>query len=118
MYKVSGENISPKEVEEVISRHPAVNQVHLVGVPDARTTQAGPAFVVLKEGVSCTRAEIVAWCQQCLAKFKVLRHLWFVLRSEWPMTGTGMIQKFRWQQMAEERLRHAVEAERAVTAEG
>ncbi|MDI3257433.1 MAG: AMP-binding protein [Kyrpidia sp.] len=104
MYKVSGENVSPKEVEDVISRHPAVNQVHVVGVPDPLTTEAGAAFIELKPGASCTRRDIVSWCQNRLAKFKIPRHVWFVDPGNWPMTGTGKIQKFKLQEIARERL--------------
>ncbi|MBX6394985.1 MAG: AMP-binding protein, partial [Alicyclobacillaceae bacterium] len=104
MYKVSGENVSPKEVEEVISRHPAVNQVYVVGVPDPLTSEAGAAFIELKPGTTCTRREILHWCQERLAKFKIPRHIWFVEPGTWPMTGTGKIQKFRLQEIAKERL--------------
>jgi len=105
IYKVSGENVSQKEVEEVISRHPAVSQVYVVGVPDPLTTETGAAFIELKPGASCTRREIIQWCQDHLAKFKVPRHVWFVEPGSWPMTGTGKIQKFRLEEMAREKLR-------------
>lgn len=104
MYKVSGENVSPKEVEEVISRHPAVGQVYVVGVPDPLTTEVGAAFIELKPGATLTRREVVRWCQDRLAKFKVPRYVWFVEPGQWPMTGTGKIQKFKLQEIAQERL--------------
>lgn len=104
MYKVSGENVSQKEVEEVISRHPAVSQVYVVGVPDPLTTETGAAFVELLPGATCTRKEIIQWCQKHLAKFKVPRYVWFMEPGSWPMTGTGKIQKFRLEQLAREKL--------------
>jgi len=107
IYKVSGENVSQKEVEEVISRHPAVSQVYVVGVPDPLTTETGAAFIELKPGATCTRREIIQWCQEHLAKFKVPRHVWFVEPGSWPMTGTGKIQKFRLEEMAREKLRQS-----------
>ncbi|OUM85033.1 MAG: AMP-dependent synthetase [Bacillus thermozeamaize] len=107
IYKVSGENVSQKEVEEVISRHPAVSQAYVVGVPDPLTTETGAAFIELKPGASCTRREIIQWCQDHLAKFKVPRHVWFVEPGSWPMTGTGKIQKFRLEEMAREKLRQS-----------
>lgn len=107
MYKVSGENVAPKEVEEVISKHPALNQVYVVGVTDTLTIEAGAAFIELKPGQSCTRSDIVRWCQESLARFKVPRHVWFVSANEWPLTGTGKIQKFRLKDMAIERLERA-----------
>jgi fatty-acyl-CoA synthase len=104
LYKVSGELVSPREVEIVISQHPSVSQVHVVGVSDAITTEAGVAFIELKSGESCTRKEIVDWCHPRLARFKIPRHVWFVAPSDWPMTSTGKVQKFRLKEIAEERL--------------
>ncbi|MDY0404300.1 class I adenylate-forming enzyme family protein [Virgibacillus sp. 179-BFC.A HS] len=75
LYKVSGELVAPREVEEVISKHPAVNQVFIVGVPDRVTTEAGAAFIELKEGQSCTRREITSWCASRIARFKIPRHV-------------------------------------------
>jgi fatty-acyl-CoA synthase len=104
LYKVSGETVAPKEVEDVISLHPSVSQVYIVGVPDALTTEAGAAFVELKQGATCTKQELRKWCMVRVARFKVPRHIWFVDASEWPLTGTGKIQKFKLQELAKEQL--------------
>lgn len=104
LYKVSGETVAPKEVEDVISLHPAVTQVYIVGVPDALTTETGAAFVELKEGATCTKREIVDWCKSRVARFKVPRYVWFVKSNEWPLTGTGKIQKFKLQEIAKQYL--------------
>jgi fatty-acyl-CoA synthase len=103
-YKISGENVSPKEVEDVINKHPAVAQAYVVGVKDPATVETGAAFVELRPGHTCTRAEILEHCREHLAKFKVPRHVWFVTAAEWPLTGNGKIQKFRLKEMAEQRL--------------
>jgi fatty-acyl-CoA synthase len=104
MYKVSGELVSPREVEIVISEHPAVSQVSVIGVPDRITTEAGAGFVELKEGETATRREIIDWCSNRLARFKIPRHIWFVSSADWPMTSTGKVQKFRLQDWAAEKL--------------
>ncbi|OZU87571.1 AMP-dependent synthetase [Virgibacillus indicus] len=104
MYKVSGELVSPREVEIVISEHPAVSQVNVIGVPDALTTEIGAGFIELNSGETCTRRDIIDWCSSRLARFKIPRHIWFVDSSEWPMTSTGKVQKFRLQKIAEEKL--------------
>ncbi|WP_085993011.1 class I adenylate-forming enzyme family protein [Oceanobacillus senegalensis] len=104
MYKVSGELVSPREVEIVISEHPAVNQVNVIGVPDSLTTEIGAAFIELKQGETCTRRDIIDWCSSQLARFKMPRHVWFVDASEWPMTSTGKVQKFRLKDIAEKKL--------------
>jgi fatty-acyl-CoA synthase len=104
LYKVSGETVAPKEVEDVISLHPAVTQAYIVGVSDALTTETGAAFIELKLDATCTKREIRDWCQNRVARFKVPRYIWFVSASEWPLTGTGKIQKFKLQEIAKERL--------------
>ena len=104
LYKVSGELVAPREIEEVIVKHPAVNQVFIVGVPDRITTEAGAAFIELKSGEKLDRKEIVDWCKGKVARFKVPRHVWFIEPSDWPMTSTGKVQKFRLQEMAKKRL--------------
>src|SRR5690625_4924932 len=73
LYKVSGELVAPRETEEVISKHPDVNQVFIVGVPDRITTEAGAAFIELKSGVSLTRRDILEWCASSVARFKLPR---------------------------------------------
>lgn len=104
LYKVSGELVSPREVEIAISQHPAVSQVHVVGVSDTVTGEAGAAFIELKPGETCTRKEMVDWCHPRLARFKIPRHVWFMNAPDWPMTSTGKVQKFRLKEIADERL--------------
>lgn len=105
LYKVSGETVAPKEVEDVISMHPAVNQVYIVGVPDQLTTETGAAFIELKQGETCTKQEIRKLCREHVARFKIPRYIWFVEANDWPLTGTGKIQKFKLQDIAEEKLK-------------
>lgn len=104
LYKVSGELVAPREVEEVIAEHPAVNQVFIVGVPDQITTEAGAAFIELKPGESCVRRDIIDWCASRVARFKIPRHVWFIEASDWPLTSTSKVQKFQLKEMAMERL--------------
>lgn len=104
MYKVSGELVSPREVEIVISDHPAVSQVNVIGVPDALTTEIGAGFIELKQGESCTRRDMIDWCYPRLARFKIPRHIWFIDSSEWPMTSTSKVQKFLLNEIAEGKL--------------
>jgi fatty-acyl-CoA synthase len=87
-----GENISSVEVEGVLMRHPAVQEVGVVGVPDARWGEVPHAFVVLKSGGSATGDELIAFVRDRLAHFKAPRDVSFVL--ELPKTATGKIQKF------------------------
>lgn len=104
MYKVSGELVAPREVENVIYEHPSVNQVQVIGVPDALTTEIGAAFIELHEGKHTNRKDIADWCTSQLARFKIPRHIWFISAKDWPMTSTGKIQKFRLEEIAKEKL--------------
>lgn len=105
MFKVSGELVAPREVETVISAHPAVAQVSVIGVPDAVTTETGAAFIELYEGAPVTRKEITNWCADKLARFKIPRYVWLIEASGWPLTSTGKVQKYRLQEMAEVKLK-------------
>ncbi len=95
IYRTSGENIIPKEVEDVISTHPKVSQVYVVGVPHEIMGEVGAAFIELKPGETAARREIISYCKDRLAKFKIPRYVFFVSAQELPFTATGKIQKFK-----------------------
>jgi fatty-acyl-CoA synthase len=87
-----GENISSLEVEECLYRHPKVLEAAVVARPDPKWGETPCAFVTLKQGAGeATQAQIVAWCREHLAHFKVPRTVVF---GELPKTSTGKIQKF------------------------
>ena len=87
-----GENISSIEVEGVLLRHPAVQEVAVVGMPDERWGEAPHAFVVLKSGETMTEDELNEFARANMAHFKVPKGYHFV--NELPKTATGKIQKF------------------------
>jgi fatty-acyl-CoA synthase len=87
-----GENISSVEVEGVLLRHPAVQEVAVVGLPDAKWGEAPHAFVVLKSGATVEDGELRAFMRERLAHFKTPHSFTFL--SELPRTATGKIQKF------------------------
>src|SRR5438094_3522617 len=87
-----GENISSLEVEGALLRHPAVQEVAIVGMPDERWGEAPHAYVVLKPGAGATEAELIAFTRERLAHFKAPHGVTFV--QELPKTATGKIQKF------------------------
>ena len=86
-----GENISTVEVETVLYRHPAVLEAAVVARPDPMWGETPCAFVTLKEGASATAEDIIAFCREHLARFKVPRTVVF---AALPKTSTGKIQKF------------------------
>jgi fatty-acyl-CoA synthase len=87
-----GENISSVEVEGCILRHPAVQEVAVVGLPHERWGEAPCAFVVLKTDQTATEQELREFARARLAHFKVPQ--WFNFVEELPKTATGKIQKF------------------------
>ncbi|MBI2516290.1 MAG: long-chain-fatty-acid--CoA ligase [Opitutae bacterium] len=87
-----GENISSIEVEGVLLRHPAVQEVAVVGVPDEKWGETPLAFVVLKKGAAATEDELKQFAREKLARFKVPQSIRFI--AELPKTATGKIQKY------------------------
>jgi fatty-acyl-CoA synthase len=73
-----GENVYPAELENVLHEHPAVAEAAVVGIPDERWGEACLAFVVLATGESAGEAELLAFCRERLAKYKVPREVRFV----------------------------------------
>jgi fatty-acyl-CoA synthase len=87
-----GENISSVEVEGALLRHPAVQEVAVVGRPDEQWGEAPHAFVVLKAGAAADEADLREFARRALAHFKVPKAFYFV--DDLPRTATGKIQKF------------------------
>ena len=87
-----GENISSVEVEGMLLRHPAVQEVAVVGMPDMQWGEAPHAFVVLKAGQSATAEELHTFVRDHIAHFKVPKS--FTIVTELPKTATGKIQKY------------------------
>jgi fatty-acyl-CoA synthase len=96
-----GENVYPREIEEFLFRHPKVEAVQVVGVPDPRYGEELCAWIKLKSGVAATPAEIQEFCKDQIAHYKIPRYIKLV--DTFPMTVTGKVQKFIMrQQMIEE----------------
>ena len=88
-----GENIYPREVEEFLYRHPQVQDVQVVGVPDPRYGEELCAWIIPKPGTTPTDADIRAFCQGQIAHYKIPRYIRFV--QSFPLTITGKVQKFK-----------------------
>ncbi len=86
-----GENISSIEVEDALFQHPAVALAAVVARPDEKWGETPCAFVELKPGASATAEELIAWCQERLARYKCPRTVVF---AEIPKTSTGKVQKY------------------------
>jgi fatty-acyl-CoA synthase len=97
-----GENVYPREVEELLYMLPQIADVQVVGLPDERYVEEVSAWVRLKPGAPLTAEEVRAFCQARIAYYKVPRHVFFV--DEFPTTVTGKVQKFKLREMGIERL--------------
>lgn len=91
MFISGGENVYPAEVENVIYQHPAVSEVAVIGVPDAKWQEVGKAIVVVKEGYSLSETEIIEFCQDKLARYKIPKSVLFA--ESLPRTAAGKVLK-------------------------
>lgn len=97
-----GENISPKEVEDLLRQHPAVSDAYVYAIKSEFFGEEVAAAIRLKPVATATEEELKTFCQGQLARFKVPRYWRFV--SDFPMTASGKIQKFKLRDMHEQEL--------------
>ena len=97
-----GENIYPREIEEFLYVHPKIQDVQVIGVPDAKYGEEVMAWVILKTGESATEEELRDYCRARIAHYKVPRYWRFT--DSFPMTVTGKIQKYKMRETATEEL--------------
>ena len=84
-----GFNVYPRDVEEALYKHPAVREAGVVGTPDEYRGETVKAFVALKEGMTATEEEIVAFCREHLAKYRAPTSVEFL--SELPKSALGKV---------------------------
>ncbi|MGW5110653.1 class I adenylate-forming enzyme family protein [Nocardia sp. NPDC004123] len=111
-YRFGGELVLPSEVESVLNRHESVRVAHVVGVPHDRLGEVGCAVVVAAEGRTVDEAELIAYCGELLARFKVPAHILVIAERDLPVTVTGRVQKFKLVTMAAQALAARVETVR------
>jgi fatty-acyl-CoA synthase len=97
-----GENIYPREIEEFLYRHPAVQDVQVVGVPDKKYGEELCAWIVLRTGATLDADGVREFCRGQIAHYKVPRYIRFV--DAFPMTITGKVQKFKMRELMKEEL--------------
>ena len=93
-----GENIYPRELEEFFFTHPAVADVQIVGIPDAKYGEEIVAWIKFHPGHTANELELQTWCKSRIAHFKTPRYFKFV--ETFPMTVTGKIQKFKMREIS------------------
>ena len=97
-----GENIYPREIEEFLYRHPALQDVQVIGVPDARYGEELCAWIIVRDDATLDEEQVRAFCQGQIAHYKIPRHIRFV--QQFPLTVTGKVQKFRMRELMAEEL--------------
>ncbi|MCZ6616521.1 MAG: AMP-binding protein, partial [Gammaproteobacteria bacterium] len=93
-----GENISSIEVEDVLYSHPAIMEAAVVAKSDEKWGETPCAFVTLKPGTTLSESDVIGYCRDNMAHFKIPRHVVF---AELPKTSTGKVQKFVLRDQAE-----------------
>jgi fatty-acyl-CoA synthase len=93
-----GENISPREIEELLHTHPKVSEAQVIGLPSVKYGEEVMAWIKLRPGQSLTSEELTEFCCARIATYKVPR--WWKFVEAFPMTVTGKVQKFRMREMA------------------
>ena len=101
LYKSRGELVSPKELEQILTLHPAVAQAFFIGMPDDRWGECGSVWVVPSDGHAIEADAVIAYLAERVAGYKLPRDVWFIEDHELPKTGTGKVQKIVLKQMAE-----------------
>src|SRR5690606_9691528 len=103
MFIMGGFNCYPAEIENLMSSHPELVSVAVIGVPDERMGEVGMAFVVPRPGSTLDVDTLRAWCREHLANYKVPRY--FQLVDSLPMNATGKVTKFVLRERARESLK-------------
>ena len=98
MFTVGGFNVSPPEIEGFLLKHPKIESVSVVGVPDERLGEVGAAFIRLKRGQVATEKEFIEFCKDNIADIKVPRYVFFA--EEFPLNPQGKVQKFKQREWA------------------
>lgn len=93
IYRMGAENVSPKEIEDVLTGHELINQAYVVGVPDPVMGEVGLAWVVLEQNASLSENEIFIYASESLAKYKIPKYIKIVEKNELPMTPVGKVLK-------------------------
>ena len=91
MFITGGFNCYPAEIEKLMAAHPAIEMAAVIGVPDERMGEVGKAFVVPRSGAAVSGEEVIAWCRELLANYKVPRYVEIV--AALPKNATGKVTK-------------------------
>ncbi len=97
-----GENIYPREIEEFLYKHPGIEDVQVVGVPDPKYGEELMAWIIPKKDVDIDAASVKAFCEGNISHYKIPRYIEFT--DSYPMTASGKIMKFKLQEMSKSKI--------------
>ena len=98
-----GENLFPREIEEFLYTHPEIMDVQVIGVPDDKYGEELCAWIILRPGKEVSEQDIRDFCDGEISRQKIPRYIKFV--TEFPMTGSGKVQKFKMREMMQEQIK-------------
>jgi fatty-acyl-CoA synthase len=104
-----GENIYPREIEEFLLGMAGINDIQVAGVPSEKYGEEVAAFIILKAGAILAEEEVRDYCRGKISRIKVPKYVFFV--DEFPMTGSGKIQKFKLREMGARLVAERADAE-------
>jgi fatty-acyl-CoA synthase len=102
--KTGGANVSPQEVDAVIAKHPDLQAVFTVGIPDVSLGELVVSCVIARAGTTPDEASVQTFAKQTLASYKVPRRVLFFTDAELPMTGSNKIQRGQLKELVQKRL--------------
>jgi fatty-acyl-CoA synthase len=94
MYLIGGFNVYPVEIENSLHNHPRIKMAQVFGVPDDRLGEVGCAYIELEAGEMVEEEEIIAFCKEHMANYKVPRYVKFARAADFPLTPSGKVKKF------------------------
>lgn len=100
MYLVGGFNVYPAETENILHDHPKIKMAQVFGVPDKRLGEVGCAYIELEEAETMKEKEIIAFCKEHIANYKVPRYVKFACTADFPLTSSGKVKKFELRKLA------------------
>lgn len=104
MIKTGGENVSEREVEVFLETIPGIKTVSVVGVPDPDWGEAVTAVIEKEKGADLSKEKIVDFCKNKIARFKIPKKVIFIKGEEWPLLGSGKINKRGLKELVKEKL--------------
>jgi fatty-acyl-CoA synthase len=94
MYLVGGFNVYPAETENILHDHPKIKMAQVFGIPDKRLGEVGCAYIELEETEKMEEKEIINYCKEHMANYKVPRYVKFACAADFPLTSSGKVKKF------------------------